>query len=198
MDATTYQFSILMLSETQELARGLRRREPELFDRLIEQYHYRLFRYLFHLTGNRETAEDLFQETWIRVLEKGHQYDARRRFETWLFSIARHLAVDYFRKAGPRALDSLDDPGLAERALELPGPPERPPVDLLVEGEQSDRVNAALEQLPALYREALVLRFSEDMPLEEIAAVTSAALSTVKSRVYRGLQALRDSLETTL
>ena len=59
---------------------GLRRRDPDLLDALIEQYQHRLLRYLLHLTGNRAVAEDLFQETWLRVLEKGHQYDGRNRF----------------------------------------------------------------------------------------------------------------------
>ena len=70
------------------MARGLRRRDPDLLDALIEQYQHRLLRYLMHLTGNRATAEDLFQETWLRVLEKGHLYDGRNRFVTWLMSIA--------------------------------------------------------------------------------------------------------------
>jgi RNA polymerase sigma-70 factor (ECF subfamily) len=64
-----------MESETSAIARGLRRRDPDLLDRLIEQYQHRLLRYLIYLTSNRELAEDMFQETWIRVLERGHQYD---------------------------------------------------------------------------------------------------------------------------
>src|SRR5208282_171691 len=75
-----------MEDETREIARRLRRRDPDLLDELISRYQYRLPRYLWALTGNRETAEDLFQETWIRVLEKGHLYDPRWRFEAWLFS----------------------------------------------------------------------------------------------------------------
>ena len=63
MGATTFSLSITMPSEAQELTRGLRRRDPDLLDQLIEQYHYRLFRYLLSLTGNREAAEDLFQES---------------------------------------------------------------------------------------------------------------------------------------
>src|SRR6266404_9441616 len=75
MNAIAYWFVNAMESEASAIARGLRRRDPDLFDRLIEQYQHRLFRYLVYLSGNRELAEDLFQETWIRVLERGHQYD---------------------------------------------------------------------------------------------------------------------------
>ena len=97
--------------EAGELAGGLRRRDPALIDYLIEQYRYRLFRYLLMLTGRRHEAEDLFQETWIRVLEKGHQYQQRWKFETWLFSIARHLTIDYRRRRQPESLDALLEPG---------------------------------------------------------------------------------------
>src|SRR6202035_2911778 len=80
-------FSTVMADDKKSLALGLKRRDPELLDRLIEQYQYRLFRYLLYLTGHRERAEDFFQETWIRVLERGHQYDGKSKFEAWLFSI---------------------------------------------------------------------------------------------------------------
>src|SRR5262249_51051773 len=83
--------STLMSSEAKTIARGLRRRDPDLLNHLIDQYQYRLFRYLAYITGSRERAEDFFQETWIRVLERGDQYDGKSKFEAWLFAIARHL-----------------------------------------------------------------------------------------------------------
>jgi RNA polymerase sigma-70 factor (ECF subfamily) len=73
MNAIAYCFANAMESDTSAIARGLRRRGPDLLDRLIEHYQHRLLRYLVYLSGNRELAEDLFQETWIRVLERGHQ-----------------------------------------------------------------------------------------------------------------------------
>jgi len=70
-----------MTDDTKSIARGLKQRNPQLLDVLIEQYQFRLFRYLLHLTGSRERAEDFFQETWVRVLERGHQYDGKWKFE---------------------------------------------------------------------------------------------------------------------
>ena len=193
MGATLYLFADSMEQETKALARGLRSRDPDVFDRLIEQYQYRLFRYLFSLTGSRETAEDLFQETWVRVLERGHQYDGKSRFEAWLFAIARHLAIDFLRKKAPQSLDELVDSGEAEIAARpAPSPPSA--IDLLSRREAGERVEAALGHLPAAYREVLVLRFQEELALEEIAAVVAAPLSTVKSRLYRGLDELRGLL----
>ena len=72
--------------------------DPELLDRLIEEYQHRLLRYLLFLCSNREVAEDLFQETWIRVLVRGAQFNGRSRFDTWLFTIARNLVIDLSRK----------------------------------------------------------------------------------------------------
>ena len=82
MNAAAHYFASGMESEASAIARGLRR-DPDLLDRLIEQYQRRLLRYLVYLSGNRELAEDLFQETWIRVLERGGQYDGKHEFSTW-------------------------------------------------------------------------------------------------------------------
>ncbi len=92
----------LLVSATQPenaaIARGLKRKDPELLDQLIETYQHRLLRYLLFLTGKREVAEDLFQETWMRVLLRGAQYNGKARFDTWLFTIARNLVIDLSRK----------------------------------------------------------------------------------------------------
>ena len=76
-------------SENAAIAQGLKKQDPELLDHLIELYQHRLMRYLLFLTGKREVAEDLFQETWMRVLLRGAQYNGKARFDTWLFTIAR-------------------------------------------------------------------------------------------------------------
>ena len=81
------------------IAHGLKRQDPELLDQLIEQYQHRLLRYLLFLTGKRETSEDLFQETWMRVLLRGGQYNGKARFDTWLFTIARNLVIDLLPQA---------------------------------------------------------------------------------------------------
>jgi len=180
--------------ENAEIALGLRRQDPDLLDRLIDTYQHRLMRYLTFLTGRRETAEDLFQETWIRVLMRGSQYNGKARFDTWLFTIARNLAIDLSRKRTMASLDELQDPGNDERPFEIAetGPS---PFEQFCSREDAAEVNAVLLELHASYREVLVLRFHEDMVLEEIAVVTRSPLSTVKSRLYRGLAALKPQIE---
>jgi RNA polymerase sigma-70 factor (ECF subfamily) len=181
-----------MADDTKSLALGLKRRDPELLDALIEQYQYRLFRYLLYITGNRERAEDFFQETWIRVLERGHQYDGRSKFEAWLFSIARHLVIDWQRQKTMQSLDALTHP---DEGAPMEFPDDDPsPLHLFLAHESEATVQASVERLPAIYREVLLLRFQEELGLVEIATVLNAPLSTVKSRLYRGLEDLRGLL----
>lgn len=181
-DATCYLVAP-MEREADAIARGLRRRDPDLLDSLIQQYQHRLLRYLVSVLHDRQAAEDIFQETWIRVLEQGHRYDPRHNFVTWLFTIARNLAIDTMRRKHPDAIEDL--PPTAEPAVTGPGA-----YDVAVQHEQSEYLTGAMRQIPEEQRETIVLRFQEGMSLEEISAVTHAPLSTVKSRLYRGLEAM--------
>jgi RNA polymerase sigma-70 factor, ECF subfamily len=195
MNASACYFVNGMERESTEIARGLRRRDPDLLDRLIEQYQHRLMRYLTYLVGNRQTAEDLFQDTWLRVLERGAQYDGEHQFSTWLFSVARNLAIDYLRRKKPISLE-VEGENDAPVAQPVSGAPSA--FEVVAGAEESERILAALAKVPAEYREAIVLRFHEELSLEEIAAVTNAPLGTVKSRVYRGLNALMPRLKGML
>ncbi len=186
-------FSTLMRDEAKAIARGLQRRDPNLLDRLIEQYQYRLFRYLVYITGNKERAEDFFQETWIRVLERGYQYDGKSKFEAWLFAIARHLVIDWQRAKKTQSLDALTDPE-QEHPLQFANESEPSPLHQVLSQEKEENVQASLEKIPAIYREVLVLRFQEELQIDEMAGVLSIPVSTVKSRLYRGLEALRGAL----
>ncbi len=193
MNAIAYWFVNAMESEASAIARGLRRRDPDLLDRLIEQYQHRLLRYLVYLSGNRELAEDLFQETWIRVLERGHQYDGQHEFSTWLYTVARNLTIDYLRTKRPLSLDGLMED---EEHAPLEPADTRPMAwEVVQQHEQAERISAALVSIPAEYRETVVLRFQEGLALDEIATITGTKLGTVKSRLYRGLNMLMSQLK---
>ena len=180
--------------ENLAIAKGLKRNDPELLDHLIEMYQHRLLRYLLFLTGKREVAEDLFQETWMRVLLRGAQYNGKARFDTWLFTIARNLVIDLSRKRQMASLDEMSEAGEDERPFEvaIDGPS---PLEQFATREDRAEVAEVLLLLEPNYREVLTLRFHEEMSLEEIASVTRAPLSTVKSRLYRGLAALKPEVE---
>jgi DNA-directed RNA polymerase specialized sigma24 family protein len=93
-------------TDTQQIARGLRQRDVALLHELVVEYQFRLVRYLIYLLGRRDSVDDLVQETWLRVLERGRSYDGHSRFEPWLFTIARNLTIDHLRQRRIFSLDS--------------------------------------------------------------------------------------------
>jgi RNA polymerase sigma-70 factor (ECF subfamily) len=181
-------------SDTRQIARGLRQGDVVLLQALVEQYQYRLIRYLIYLLGRRDEVDDLVQETWLRVLERGRSYDGRSRFEPWLFTIARNLTIDHMRKRRVHSLDSNSNPEQDDIALS-PVSNAPSPFALAARTEDAQRLALALQSLQPIYREALVLRFQEDLSLQEIATVVRAPVTTVASRIYRALAELRPQLD---
>jgi RNA polymerase sigma-70 factor, ECF subfamily len=198
--AAALQFAAMVgldkaLDDGAEISRALRHKNVEALDRLIELYQHRLFRYLLYFTRDRQIAEDTFQETWIRVLERGKQYDPRWKFETWLISIARNLAIDQMRRKSPASLNEMlsDDDG--EQVREVEDEKAVNALEEMTRAEEGAQVAVALQNMPPLYREVLALRFQEDMSLEEIARTVGIPLSTAKSRLSRGLEGLQNRLK---
>jgi RNA polymerase sigma-70 factor (ECF subfamily) len=182
------------LSGVEDTIAKLRRGEPDALTAIISRYQHRLYRYLLRLVREPAAADDLFQQTWLRVMEKIGRYDAGRNFEAWLFSVAHNLAVDFWRV---RRGESLDDPGAGDGApiARLPaGEPDA--LERLLDFERGAMLAACIGGLPAIHREVLTLRFEEDMKLEEIAEVAGIPLSTVKSRLRRALEGLRAAMES--
>jgi RNA polymerase sigma-70 factor (ECF subfamily) len=188
-------FAALMTDDAKIISRGLTRRDPDLVDQLIEQYQHRLYRYLLFLTCNPPLAEDLFQETWIRVLERGSQYNGKSKFESWLFAIARNLVIDASRRKKMASLEDLGNPE-TDQAYDPPDDRAISALQLLVTRENQEAVQVSLQKIAPYYREVLVLRFHEELNLEEIAEVLSTPVSTVKSRLYRGLAAMKSTFSS--
>jgi RNA polymerase sigma-70 factor (ECF subfamily) len=172
-------------TEAERIARGLRRKDRAILDELVGRYQYRLVRYLIYLTARRESVDDWVQETWVRVMDRAAQYDGRSRFETWLFSIARNLAIDDLRRR--RRSDGLD---AAKDA-----PDGASPFLAAARSQDAVRLAAALDSLEPIYREVLLLRFQEDLSLVEISQIVDAPVPTVSSRIHRGLSRLRSQWE---
>ncbi len=183
-------------SGAQDAIARMRRGDPDAVAAIISRYQHRLYRYLLRLVREPAAADDLFQQTWLRVMEKIGRYDARRNFESWLFSVAHNLAIDAWR--GKRG-ESLLDPEDAEDSGESPGAPwrsgEPDALERLLDFERGAMLAACMQELPAIHREVLTLRFEEDMRLEEIAEVAGIPLSTVKSRLRRALDGLRAAMD---
>src|SRR5580698_1193853 len=190
--ALSWEEPVAVDTEAVRLHRG----DPQAMVSLLERYQHRLYRFLVRMVREPATAEDLFQQTWLRVAENAQKFDPSRGFEPWLFSIARNLTMDYFRRARPESLDEPLPSG--DTRAELLPSVQVNAVEILMREQRTNRVGEAMSELTPIYCEVLTLRFEEEMKLEEIAEVLSVPLSTVKTRLRRGLDALKGKLEQRL
>ena len=171
----------------------LRRGDLDALAVLLPHYQVRLYRFLLRLVREPAAAEDLFQQTWVRVMEKIRKYDPQYRFDAWLFSVARNLAIDHLRVKQGFSLDAVGEPGDAPiERLTSCGPD---PLEQMLEHERASILERSMATLPLIHREVLTLRFEDGMSLEQIAGVAGIPLSTVKSRLSRAVENLRKAVE---
>lgn len=163
--------------------------DADAFEALLRRHRQAIYAFLRRLTGDGARAEDLAQDTWLRVVASAPRWQPHARFTTWAFAIARNLALDEARRAAHRpAAEPLDAPG-AEVAGEDPGP------DRAAEGALlRPLLEAALAGLPVEQREVFLLREHAGVPFAEIAEITGAPVPTVKSRMRYALEGLRAAL----
>ena len=185
-----------MSSPAEDAVARLRRGDRAALAIILPQFQFRLFRFLLRMVREQAAAEDLFQLTWIRVMEKISSYNSQRRFDAWLFSVARNLAIDHLRRKTGFSLDAAEDgrESPADR-LQAEG---ADPLEQVLEFERGAILAGAMQKLPAIHREVLTLRFEEGMRLEEIADVAGVPVSTVKSRLHRALEGLRVHVKASL
>ncbi len=167
-----------------QLARRVQRGHTSALAPLVERHHSPLLGFLYRLTGgDRPLAEDLTQETFLRALRSIQQYQTSRPFKPWLYAIAVNVARDHFKRAETRRAVTLTD----DELLALPDP-----IDLEETIEvDGPRLASAISALPVQQREAIILRYYQDLSLAEMASVLSIPIGTVKSRLSLGLRQLR-------
>lgn len=181
-----------------ELLAGARRGEGEAISRLVERYSLPLLRYLKRMVVQPDQAEDLLQETWMKVVERLDRHQQGRPFLPWLFAIGRNCAIDFLRRRDrwPRfATPFSDEVGEGADPVDRLVSPGPSPLEKMSELELQEKVARLIPALPPMYREALTLRFEQEMALEEMALVMNVPASTAKTRVHRGLNLLRRRLE---
>ena len=180
----------------EELLAAYQQGDPGAFEVLLRRHRAPLFTFLLRMLGDRERAEDLAQETFLRIVKGAQAWEHRARFQTWLFTIARNLCVDQARRDRFRRADSLDAEGPdGEQAMvdSVPGREIDPG-----RGAESARLRPVLQQallsLPVEQREVFVLREQAGVPFKEIAAMVGVNENTVKSRMRYALEGLRKAL----
>lgn len=178
--------SLPVLSD-EDLAQHIQRGDASALNTLVTRHHSPLLGYLYRLTGgDRPLAEDLTQEAFLRALRGIGRYTYPRPFKAWLYAIATNTARDHFKSAEQRHTIAL--------AEDFDAPDEHPLDAPLLATEDAQQVARALAALPTPQREAVLLRYYQDLSLAEIATALSIPLGTVKSRLSLGLKRLKDLL----
>jgi RNA polymerase sigma-70 factor (ECF subfamily) len=177
---------------------GVRADEPGAFEELVETYQHRLIAVMHHLVGNKEEAEDLAQEVFLRVYRARKKYRPRCKFSTWLFTIANNLALNSLRSRQRRPavpLTTSDSGPLGPRPAEqLVQDSGGHPVKRIQQQELADQIRRALDGLNERQRMAVVLNKFEDMNYAEIAEVMGLTTKAVKSLLSRARTNLRTAL----
>jgi RNA polymerase sigma-70 factor, ECF subfamily len=187
VDPRAQRESLKTLDDSAVVARFLEG-EKRAFNELVERYQARLLNFVYRTTGDRERAEDLVQETFIRVYRHIHRFDQSKKFSTWIYTIASNLAKNELRNRSRNPLVLFQtikkNWGADDRPLEWEDSTYRPD-DLFRKRHLKQLVDSVVEELPTHHREVFVLREIEGKTYEEIADITGCNLGTVKSRLNR-------------
>lgn len=167
------------------------------FERLYARHRGGSYRYLLRHTGHSATAEELHQDVWLKVVRARDGYTPEARFTTWLYTVARHRLVDHWRSARGMRFTSLQDEGI-ESAVDDAGaddPAAANPLSIAIDAQSGQRLVAALADVPPAQRDAFLLHVEGGLALQEIAALTSTPVETVKTRLRYAYRRLRAALE---
>ncbi len=168
--------------------------DERAFETLYHRYRRQLYGFLSNLTGgDHAEADEVFEETWLRVIDKLGRYRDDGRFSAWLFRIARNIFIDRLRKRRPERNGALDLD--AEDAPELPGPASLEPDQNMDFGDVGRVIADAVAQLPTEQREVFLLR-QQDWAFKEIADLQKCSINTVLGRMQYALKGLRKYLES--
>jgi len=187
---TRYRRRVLESDEV--LADRIRRGDATAFDRFFERYAARLLAYLEGMVGERAAAEDLLQETMLRVFRHIHRYEERGHFRAWVFRTATNAALSELRRRRYAATESLEDAalGISEAAAS-------DPAEIHAEARRRRATREALARLGEDQRSVVLLRVREELSVREIAETLGIPEGTVKSRMHHAIRRMRDWIEGT-
>lgn len=168
--------------------------DVQAYDVLVRRYKDQLLNFIYRFVGNRSDAEDLVQETLLRVYKNKHMYKEIAKFSTWVYTIAGNLAKTELRRRKRHKIFSVSNFVNEERDYDIPDKalsPEKQ-VDSTM---QEAIIQKAIEKLPVKFKEVIILRDIQGFAYEEISQILNIPLGTVKSRVNRGRLKLQEDLK---
>lgn len=176
------QWIIGELMEDHELVARVREGDPDAINAIVDAYKGPLFAFILRMTGNKDNAEDLFQETWLKVVKYIGNFRGDSKLSTWLFQIALNLVRDSERKKKRWKMEPIDD-----FSQNLSKAPDVDPIKLL----EASQVKEMIDSLPVKMREVVILRYYHELNDREISAIAGCPEGTVKSRFFRASDIMR-------
>jgi len=177
-----------------ELVRAAIAGRDTSFEELVRRYQWPIAAYVYRMIGDYDAALDLTQEVFIKVYNSLSRYRSEFKFSTWIYKIAHNAAIDHLRRYAVREQTLLIDYEGERGTISIESPRLTPEQESEREERRSE-IESVVHALPAAYRELIVLRHSHDLSYDEIAEVTGLPLGTVKNRLFRAREAMRDLLE---
>jgi RNA polymerase sigma-70 factor, ECF subfamily len=166
--------------------------DQEAFEGIVDLFKDKIYRHCYRMVGNGHEAEDLAQETFLRAYRNISKYNNEFKFSTWIFRIATNLCIDRLRKKKPDYYLDAEVPGTDGATMYSQLSSEEPmPEQVVTENERWNELQEEIMKLPEKYRTAIVLKYVEDLSLEEISHIMDIPVPTVKTRIHRGREALK-------
>ncbi|MEO1366219.1 MAG: sigma-70 family RNA polymerase sigma factor [Acidobacteriota bacterium] len=182
----------------EELVASILEGQPELFADLVGRYQGRLVNYLYRMLRNQEDAHDLAQEVFVKIYGALDRFDPKYRFSTWLFRVAQNAAIDTIRKRRLKLVSiHRDDSDGDGGDWELPGD-DPTPYQTSRNIERGSAIHKAIDELPYEYKELISMRHYAELSYDDIAKLKDMPLGTVKNKLFRGRQMLKDKLSDYL
>lgn len=180
----------------EELILLFQKEDREAFSQLVNRYKDRLVNFLFRYTGSRDEAEDIAQDTFLRLYRLKHTYKEVGKFSSWFYTIALNQAKSHIRDKRRHAAQPLHQTfGDEERELDVKSEERLPDEQLMLEDE-GRYIQRAINRLEEKHKEIIILRDIQDLEYEEIAGILSIPVGTVKSRINRARESLKAELES--
>ncbi|WP_163101038.1 RNA polymerase sigma factor SigX [Peribacillus alkalitolerans] len=166
-----------------------------VFQDLYEKYHHDVFQFLFYMVKNRETAEDLVQEVYIRVYKSHQKFEGKSSERTWLYSIARNAAIDHFRKQKSWKQRLMENFDWDKQQIK----DEHPiPEEIALQKEEIQWIYKSLDECTVDQRSVIILRYIQSLSISETAEVLGWTESKVKTTQHRALKAVKKILEANV
>lgn len=182
--------NIKSLTDVELIADAIRGREDG-FEELVRRYQRPITSYVYRMLNDYEASLDVTQEVFIKVYNSLERYSSDYKFSTWLYRIAHNAAIDYMRRNSmvKQSIEAENADGTYQLQLESPNPT---PEQERERTEWRNEIDSVVKCLPIVYRDLIILRHSQDMSYDEIAEVTGLPLGTVKNRLFRAREMMRD------